>query len=440
MKQTGRRVWIAVAMGLLLIACNLADSTPAAPVVRVPEPAGVGRVIQSAQVVGERLSIPRTGDLWMNTWADDDALYLSWGDGTGMTECLSSPDGRRPSTDRAIEESDGCFRVEAACFDIPAECPPFMDSEDCDPCSLILECSQQDCAGSCLALCPGTDFGLLRFTGEVPDFDPCGAGDCVVSRHIPSDLPAFSEVPQPPPGKNDKPSSLLFVDGRLYAAVHYPPGEPERGYIAYSDDYGQTWTEAAGSPWTGDSNFRVLMFINMGQAYNLNSDGYVYGLGVAKEGDWGNKMDVYLARTPIESVADYNAYEYFTGLDGDIPLWSSSEGDARPVPGLNTQEQGSAIYHEGTDRYLFLATKVGDHPLEAMVGGLFEAPAPWGPWILVAELFEPGIDPPWNVGGFWGSYIPGLMAKGAGDNWVYFTASGGPDHYNLSIGRIDFER
>ncbi len=401
------------ALTVLLFACNGTSA-----VTNVPS--REGRVISDAHVVGERIPIYRMGDLWMNTWADDDALYFGWGDGTGMTNCWPSQHenpagfGELPPV---IEASPGLYEINPVCSEYF--------------CGFDLICRQTDCLSSEMPLCPITDVGLLKLTGPVPDFDECEVGDCVISRHIPDDIPAYRVVES----RNDKPSSLLFVDGRLYAAIHDFAGEPTYGYIAYSDDYGATWTEMNDSPWGSDSNFRVLMFINMGQAYDLNTDGYVYVLGVPAEALWGTKMAVYLMRVPIKDVASYSTYEYFTGSDNaNQPSWSSNQSEAVPVPGLYTEEQGSAIFHEGTGRYLFLTTKTGDYT-DVFVGGLFEAPAPWGPWIQVAVLFGPENTPAWNDDG----YIPGLISKGSGDDSVYFTISGGDNHYYLSIGRIKFE-
>jgi hypothetical protein len=92
----------------------------------------------------------------------------------------------------------------------------------------------------------------------------------------------------------------LFLDGILYAQLHSPLGDPYVGYLAYSGDYGATWTMLREeSPWTADkansadraltgSNFRCMFFINMGKDYELNTDGFVYAFGIGRE--LGNVM------------------------------------------------------------------------------------------------------------------------------------------------------
>jgi hypothetical protein len=83
------------------------------------------------------------------------------------------------------------------------------------------------------------------------------------------------------------------------------------------------------------------------------------------------------------------------------------------------------MYHEGIERFLFLT-----------INGLNEAPAPWGPWTAVAALLESGPDEEWK-----GGYMPGIIAKGAGADFFYFTLAGQSDivRYSLHVGKIALE-
>jgi hypothetical protein len=122
--------------------------------------------------------------------------------------------------------------------------------------------------------------------------------DCGVA-HLSGSLPNLAAeemcftAPTAAPNVNDKPSSLLCINGRLIGAFHSPLGNAWIGYLAYSDDHGASWTRVGfheegdlwpvgGSPWVRDTNspFRCLFFINMGQDYSLNTDGFVYALGI----------------------------------------------------------------------------------------------------------------------------------------------------------------
>lgn len=313
----------------------------------------VPAAIKSARIVTPPVNpIPSSGDLWMNTWADDNNLYTGWGDGQG-----------------------------------PGSTEPF------------------------------TDCGVGILKGTVPYF---------TVESNPSDYVRSKFVPDGSSVRNDKPSSLFFTQGRLYFAGHSPLGDAKFGYIATSNDKGKTWTEVPGSPWTKDvrSPFRCLFFVNMGKGYKLKRDGYVYAFGIGTEWAWLSKK-VYLARVPVRSIADYSKYEYFTGLQAGAPVWSATQSAAVPVQGLQSHQMFSAIYHEGIERYLALT-----------IGNLYQAPEPWGPWSSAGGLFYNGDDPEWKEG-----YMPGLIAKGAGADFVYFTLAGQSDviRYYLHIGKIGFQ-
>lgn len=242
------------------------------------------------------------------------------------------------------------------------------------------------------------------------------------------------QAPTYDPAVNDKPSSLISIGGRLYGHFHSPLGDAWIGYLAYSDDYGVTWTRvgfyeegtappAGASPWTRDRNsrFRCMFFINMGQDYELNLDGYVYGLGIGTEWNWLG--GVYLARVPVSQILEYDAYEYVSYVDGAGAHWSRSESDAIALPNIWTRDQGSAIYHPGIGRYLFLTAS-----------SLFEAPNPWGPWSFAGNWIE-GTADEWR-----GGYQPGIISKDTEPDAFWFTIAGQAAHpqinYNLHLGRM----
>ncbi|MBU7046862.1 MAG: DUF4185 domain-containing protein [Theionarchaea archaeon] len=307
------------------------------------------QVIASVSVEGPLQPFKSHGDLWFTTWADDDNLYCSWGDGSGI--------GRGPYT----------------------------------------------------------DMGIGRLSGSLPDITGVT-------------LYRDSYTEEDDISLNNKPSSLLFLDGRLYVQVHSPLGDPSIGYLVYSDDYGITWKRAPGeSPWNRreNSNFRCLFFINMGKNYNLNTDGYVYALGIGRE--WGWERNIYLARVSKNHILDYHAYEYLVTVNDGIPSWSLSQDDALPVSGIFTTDQASAMYHPGVKRYLLLTSK-----------DLFDAPNPWGPWTYAGSWARPPED------GWKGGYQPGIISKDTGDNYFWFTIAGQPQNplsrsevkYCLNLGKM----
>lgn len=305
-------------------------------------------VIRSVMVDGPPLEpFASDGDLWLSTWADDNNIYSGWGDGRGPL------DGLEPQA--------------------------------------------------------WVDMGIVRLTGELPDLKP---------------QTRYREDPTPPVPLNDKPSSLIYLDSCLYGHFHSPAGNVRIGYLSESRDYGKTWKRMGffgedekqpenSSPWLRINNsfFRCLFFINMGQNYNLNSDGYVYALGIGTEWHWMG-LRVFLTRVKKENITDYNQYEYFAGYSKKAePQWSFYQSMAKPVKGPITFGQGSAIYHPGIKRYLFMTDF-----------DVFDSPHPWGPWTYAGSWTtwktRPGVKE-WQ-----GGYQPGIISKGLGENFYWFTISG----------------
>lgn len=319
-------------------------------------------LIKSFEVQGPFVPFPSHGDLWLSTWADDDSVFMSWGDGLGPGW----------SADTAFSHN-----------------------------------------------------GLLKVTGEFPDvkFE-------LVQRFMPLSDDA----------NNSKPTSMLFLDGRLYAAIHSPLLTPNIGFIAYSDDYGKTFNydlDAARTK-TRNSNFICLIFINMGKAYDLNTDGYVYAFGTMGEINTSGK--VYLTRMPKDKILDEGSWEFYSGLENDgAPKWSPEYKKAKPVKGLSSQTVTSlfpdllfsAAYHPGIGRYIAMTAATE-------TGSLYDAPAPWGPWTFIGTWFDA------KSSDWYASYMPGIITKDMGSDYFYFTAAGridlepapGDFKYSLKIGRI----
>jgi hypothetical protein len=316
----------------------------------------VSPVIESVSPEGDPIRpFLSNGDLWLNTWADDDNVYSGWGDGLGVV-----------------------FHTDA------------------------------------------TDCGIARFSGSFPSIS--AIEQCI-------------NAPTALPDVNDKPSSLLFFNKRLYGHFHSPLGDAWIGYLAYSDDYGKTWIRVGfysegktappnASPWTRDkkSRFRCSFFVNMGKSYNLNTDGYVYALGIGTEWSWIG--GTFLMRVRKEDILNYSAWEYLSGLVNEQPIWSSSEDDATPLANVLTLGQGSAMYHPGISRYLFLTSDF-----------VYDAPNPWGPWTLAGRWVDRNSPIQWQ-----GGYQPGIVSKDTGPDSFWFTIAGQNASpmiiYSLQIGRM----
>ena len=305
-------------------------------------------VIQSVLVDGLPIEpFPSDGDLWLSTWAGDNNIYSGWGDGKGPLN-------------------------------------------DAGPIKWV-------------------DCGIVKLTGELPDLKPQAQ---------------YREDETPPLALNDKPSSLIYLDSCLYGQFHSPLGDARIGYLSVSKDYGIHWQRIGyfgekenqpenASPWLrkNKSPFRCMFFINMGQNYSLNNDGFVYALGIGTEWHWMG-LQVFLTRVKKENITNYGKYEYFAGYSGkEKPKWSSDQSMAKPVKGPITFGQGSAIYHPGIKRYIFMTDF-----------DVFDAPHPWGPWTYSGSWTtwktRPGRKE-WQ-----GGYQPGIISKGTGPDSFWFTVSG----------------
>ena len=78
-----------------------------------------------------------------------------------------------------------------------------------------------------------------------------------------------------------------------------------------------------------------------------------------------------------------NAYEFFSGMEGETPIWSQDVKDKKPVF-VDKNGIGSPMgisYNPGLKRYL-LSTQ-HSKPTAGLIG-IFDAPKPWGPWSTVS--------------------------------------------------------
>lgn len=382
-----RRLPLALAI-LTVCACSGSDDSPI-----------------TGAAITELRRIDQGGDLWASAWADDGSLFLSWGDGTGRGECYPVRVGAPIPAECSTIASDSCDNPGAPIV----FCEDFCDAFPCD-------------GQTCYPPCEITQAGVMQSQTPIGIFEACEA--CIRSVHVPTGVPQFLQGEDEWSRRGDKPSSMLSINGTLYFAGHYNAGLPTLGYIAVSEDNGATWAEIPDSPWDASTNLRVMMFIAAGKAQSLATE-YVYALAIENERETPiDGQQVYLARVPITAITDYSAYTYYGG-GGETPSWTSSPHDAQPVNGLRAGSQGGAMYHTGTQRYVFLTVTSKPNVLT-----LFDAAQPWGPWQETQRFAEH-------------LYTPGIIAKDAGTSSFYFTASNGsgiegaPVPNLLNIGKIE---
>lgn len=78
---------------------------------------------------------------------------------------------------------------------------------------------------------------------------------------------------------------------------------------------------------------------------------------------------------------------YWAGRDGDRPLWSDSEGDARPLFGPAALGELSVRWVPAAGRYLLLAGSGPEDPIGPAIT-LRTAAWPWGPWSPRLRLLD----------------------------------------------------
>ena len=157
----------------------------------------------------------------------------------------------------------------------------------------------------------------------------------------------------------------------------------------------------------------------MGKDYSLNKDGYVYALGIGTEWSWYGH--IYLARVFKDQILNYDSYEYFIEEQDNKTFWSKSQFDAKPLKGIITNDQISAMYHSKIGRYIILNANY-----------VYDAPNPWGPWCFSGK---------WSRFGWYG-YQPGIISKNTSRDSFWFAIAGqqspneGGVTYQLNIGKI----
>jgi len=243
--------------------------------------------------------------------------------------------------------------------------------------------------------------------------------------------------PENPAQFNGKSYGILSVGGILYmwATTETHPHTAEVT-LAYSTDHGAHWTESS-VKFFNSENMTIPTFLNFGKNYAGARDGYVYSyfihstlttssFGVSKPGR------IYLSRVLNADILDKSKYEYFSGMSGNSPTWTSSLNSKKPVfedpngVGWNV----SVSYNAGIGRYLLMTehTKTFRGYL-----GLFDAPEPWGPWTTVHYTDNFGSGAIQKTAFYWNFSNKWLSSDGK-DFVMVFTGIGENDSFNTVEG------
>jgi len=209
----------------------------------------------------------------------------------------------------------------------------------------------------------------------------------------------------------DKPTGMLCIGGTIYLAYQNLnentfEDAPAATIIA-STDHGATWSANPSTPMFGTPGnpssplayrFTTIFFADFGQNSGNAIDSYVYAYGL--DSNWRDQTAVYLARVPSSSILNRSTWQFYTGLSGTTPTWSSDI--TTKVAVLTDQRQlyqtmfgtdcptnqkviaqGGVVYDQPLHRYILSSWGCATHEF-------YEAPQPWGPWShIVSKDFGP---------------------------------------------------
>ncbi len=188
-----------------------------------------------------------------------------------------------------------------------------------------------------------------------------------------------------------KASGLLFLDGTLYMLAR----NTGSAQLAWSNDYGQTWSW---SEWRFGEGFGCPTFLNFGRDYADARDSFVYIYSQDHPTAYRVVDHMVLARVSKNSIKDWRSYEYFAGFgQKDGPKWSADVRQREPVfvnPGKCYRS--GITYNKGLGKYLWcqIIPLAGDEEGPRFDGGLgiFASSQPWGPWETIFYTRK------WDVG------------------------------------------
>lgn len=314
--------------GQHLIQLLALHAAPSGPVLAAPYPASkltTGMQWDFSTVLSHRKGIG--SDIWPTTWGADGDLYAAWGDGGGF-------DG--------TESSAATGRVS---------------------------------------------LGFARITGS-PDI---ADADTLHGRNVWGRAPKFAAAQATFGGKVVDIISIngvLYAQGGLWTTANChcpdPTARSEANAVArsfaWSYDLGRTWQHA---DWSLPTDLGSTLQFGQDYAGAFDPEHVYFYYQQDVKADFTH---IYLRRLRIEELARNPGapphFEYLTAVDAaGTAHWSTTQQDAIAVftdsnaaPG--TFASPSVVYDAPLRRYLLAAF----HGAATGQLGLFEGPAPWGPW------------------------------------------------------------
>jgi hypothetical protein len=195
--------------------------------------------------------------------------------------------------------------------------------------------------------------------------------------------------------------------------------------LAWSEDHGATWHWA---DWRFTNSFGCPTFLNFGRNYAGALDTFVYVLSPDSQSAYAVVDRLVLARVPRSQIRERAAYEFFTGWTSGFAIWSrdiAQRGAAFSGPGLCYRANVS--YSPGLKRFLLVqpiptsASRDLSGKIDTRFAGglgIYDAPAPWGPWTTAFFTEQ------WDVGPGDSASFPTKWMSSDGKT-LYLVFSGG---------------
>lgn len=169
-----------------------------------------------------------------------------------------------------------------------------------------------------------------------------------------------------------KASGILMIDEVLYLWVR----NVGNAQLLWSQDRGKTWQWG----FKMATSFGAPAFLNFGRNYAGARDVFVYTYSQDGPSAYESDNALLLARVRKDRIRARAAWEFFQGADArGRPVWTADIAQRRAVFAYPSNcGRVDVVYDAGIGRYLLALAY--DH---AGGWGLFDAPAPWGPWTTV---------------------------------------------------------
>jgi hypothetical protein len=189
---------------------------------------------------------------------------------------------------------------------------------------------------------------------------------------------------------------VLSVAGSLYTWRNGSASETgafEKSLLYTSNNHFVTLNSTSvgfvnASDFPSSKGFFSPTFLQFGQDYSGARDNYVYVYAPEnKSSVWEVQKpgEITLMRVLKTELTQAGSYEFFSGLNGTTPTWTSSISARQPVfrDAVNGVMRTSVSYNPVLKRYFLITQQVSRFKDQGAQIGVYDAPEPWGPWTTV---------------------------------------------------------